>query len=107
MAQLRSDVPSLDAELDVVLLREGSEVPPDHEAVVAMERALAGVGIEPRVVGMTAWVEAVCFNHAGTPAICFGPGRIEDAHSSDESVAVEELDAAHRALSAFISGFLT
>jgi acetylornithine deacetylase len=107
MAQLRSDVPSLDAELDVVLLREGSEVPPDHEAVVAMERALAGVGIEPRVVGMTAWVEAVCFNDAGTPAICFGPGRIEDAHSSDESVAVEELDAAHRALSAFISGFLT
>jgi acetylornithine deacetylase len=107
MAQLRSDVPSLDAELDILLLREGSEVPRDHEAVVAMERALASVGIEPRVVGMTAWVEAVCFNDAGTPAICFGPGRIEDAHSSDESVAVEELDAAHRALSAFISGFLT
>jgi acetylornithine deacetylase len=107
LAQLRSDVPSLDAELDVVLLRDGSEVSRDHEAVRAMEAALESVGVEPRVVGMTAWVEAVCFNQAGTPAICFGPGRIEDAHSTDESVAVAELEAAHRALAAFIARFLT
>jgi acetylornithine deacetylase len=107
LAQLRSDVPSLDAELDVVLLRDGSEVARDHEAVRAMEAALESVGVEPRIVGMTAWVEAVCFNQAGTPAFCFGPGRIEDAHSTDESVAVAELEAAHRALTAFITRFLT
>jgi acetylornithine deacetylase len=107
LAQLRSDVPSLDAELDVVLLRDGSEVARDHEAVRTMEAALESVGVEPRIVGMTAWVEAVCFNQAGTPAFCFGPGRIEDAHSTDESVAVAELDAAHRALAAFIARFLT
>jgi acetylornithine deacetylase len=107
LAQLRSDVPSLDAELDVVLLRDGSEVARDHEAVRTMEAALESVGVEPRIVGMTAWVEAVCFNQAGTPAFCFGPGRIEDAHSTDESVAVAELDAAHRALAAFIARFFT
>jgi acetylornithine deacetylase len=107
LAQLRSDVPSLDAELDVVLLRDGSEVARDHEAVRTMEAALESVGVEPRIVGMTAWVEAVCFNQAGTPAFCFGPGRIEDAHSTDESVAVAELEAAHRALTAFIARFLT
>jgi acetylornithine deacetylase len=106
LAQLRSDVPSLDAELDVVLLRDGSEVARDHEAVRTMEAALESVGVEPRLVGMTAWVEAVCFNQAGTPAFCFGPGRIEDAHSTDESVAVAELEAAHRALTAFIARFL-
>jgi acetylornithine deacetylase len=107
LAQLRSDVPSLDAEVELQLYRAGSEVPRDHELVQTMEAAMVSVGLEPRVAGMTAWVEAVCFNDAGTPAICFGPGRIEDAHSSDESVATEDLEAAHRALSAFIDRFLT
>lgn len=107
LAQLRSDVPSLDAEVELQLHRAGSEVPRDHELVQTMEAAMVSVGLEPRVAGMTAWVEAVCFNEAGTPAICFGPGRIEDAHSSDESVATEDLEAAHRALSAFIDRFLT
>jgi acetylornithine deacetylase len=107
LAQLRSDVPSLDAELDVLVLRDGSEVARDHEVIRIMEAALEDVGVEPRIVGMTAWVEAVCFNGAGTPAFCFGPGRIEDAHSNDESVAVDELEAAHGALSAFIARFLT
>lgn len=107
LAQLRTDVASLRADVEVVLYRGGSEVDPAHPLVAALSDAARAVGIEPRVEGMTAWVEAVVFNQSGTPAVCFGPGRIEQAHSADESVPVEELDRAHRALSEFVGRFLS
>ncbi|HUG40292.1 MAG TPA: ArgE/DapE family deacylase [Longimicrobiales bacterium] len=106
LGRLRSDAPTLRADIDVVLHRNGSEVAPDHPVVAAFARVLAGVGIEPRIEGMSAWVEAVVFNEAGTPAFCFGPGRIEDAHSADESVEVEQVEAGHAALTGFVREFL-
>jgi len=107
IAQLRSDVPSLDAGLEVTLHRSGSELPRDHELVVALSRALEEAGLEPRIQGMSAWVEAAIYNAAGIPALCFGPGRIEDAHTADESVSVEEIEAAHRALLLMARRFLS
>lgn len=107
LGRLRSDVPSLDASVEVTLHRAGSEVPEDHALVVAMADAIREAGLEPSVDGMTAWVEAVTFNETGTPAVCFGPGSIEAAHSADESVPVAEIEAAHRTLTAFIRGFLS
>lgn len=98
VAQLRSDVPSLDADIEVTLHRSGSELPNDHELVVALSGALSEIGVEPEIRGMSAWVEASIYNAAGIPALCFGPGSIEDAHTADESVAIEELETAHRAL---------
>lgn len=107
LAQLRSDIPSLDASLDVVLWRDGSEIAGDHELVGVLSKAAEEAGVQPRLEGMTAWVEAVVFNQSGTPALCFGPGSIEQAHSADESVPVEDLQRAHRALSALVRRFLT
>lgn len=107
LAQLRSDVPSLNAEVEVLLQRDGSEVPADHEAVRLMAEVMTGEGLSPEVRGMSAWVEAVCFNASGTPAFCFGPGRIEDAHSSNESIRIDELEAAHRVLLTFVRRFLS
>lgn len=106
LAQLRSHVPSLDAEVDVVLHRGGSEVRSDHPIVKTLCAAAEEVGIDPRLAGMTAWVEAVVFNESGTPAICFGPGSIEEAHSGEESVPIDELRQAHRALLALVGRFL-
>jgi acetylornithine deacetylase len=106
LTQLGSDVSSLDAEMDVVLHRDGSEIPADDALVRALAEAVGSAGMEPRVSGMTAWVEAEFYNGAGIPALCFGPGRIIDAHSSDESVAIEDLERAHRALTVFVSRFL-
>lgn len=98
LAQLRSDQPALDADLQVQLERSGSEVPRDHELVRGLEQALTDIGVQPRLAGMTAWVEASMYNQAGTPAICFGPGSIQDAHTADESASVQEIETAHRAL---------
>lgn len=107
LAQLRSDVPSLDADTELVLHRDGSEIPADHDLVGALSEAVASAGVDPRVGGMSAWVEAEFFNGTGTPAVCFGPGRIADAHSSDESVAIDDVGRAHRALTAFVTRFLS
>jgi acetylornithine deacetylase len=107
LAQLRSDVPSLDAELEILLQQDGSEVPGDHPLIQELEGAMRAEGLTPRVDGMSAWVEAVCFNVTGTPAVCFGPGRIEDAHASDESIRVEELEKAHSVLRTFVRRYLS
>lgn len=107
LARLRSDVPSLDADVQVVLHRDGSEISASHPLVQAMTRAAGEAGVEPRVEGMTAWVEAVVFNESGTPALCFGPGRIEDAHSAEESVEIEQVHKAHATLDALVTSFLS
>ncbi len=106
LAQLRSDLPSLDATADVTLYRTGTEIPDDHALVQELSRGLAAAGIEPRLEGMTAWVEASFYNEAGIPALCFGPGSIEDAHTAGESVAVEEIEVAQRVLRDVAKGFL-
>ncbi|MGK7311175.1 MAG: ArgE/DapE family deacylase [Candidatus Longimicrobiales bacterium M2_2A_002] len=106
LGELRSELPQLDASLEVTLHRDGSEIPSHHPLVAAMLEAARSTGLEPATVGMSAWVEASTFNGAGIPALCFGPGRIEDAHSADESVAVDEIRAAHRALSALVEAML-
>lgn len=107
LAQLRSDVSTLNAEVKVLLHQDGSEIPDDHELVRVMTTAVQEVGLDVRLAGMTAWDEAGLFNASGTPALTFGPGRIEDAHSNDESVAVAEIERAHRVLTAFVRRFLT
>jgi acetylornithine deacetylase len=40
------------------------------------------------------WTEAALFAAAGLPALVLGPGAIEQAHTSDEWVAVEQLERA-------------
>ncbi len=104
---LRIEVPGLRANVDVALHRDGTEVAVDHALVGTLSRAVEGAGLAARVDGMSAWVEAGILNGSGTPAVCFGPGRIEDAHSPDESVAVEEIEVAHRVLGTFIQEFLS
>jgi acetylornithine deacetylase len=106
LARLRSDVSDLDAEVRVVLDRNGSELGTDHELVRSMTKAAREAGIEAEVRGMSAWVEAVVFHEGGTPAVCFGPGDIGEAHSDAESVRVEDLERAQRALGVFIRRFL-
>lgn len=106
LGELRSDIPLLEASLEITLHRNGSEVPADHELVRQLSSAARAAGMDPGIAGMTAWVEAVVFNESGTPAVCFGPGSISDAHSPEESVAVDEIEAAHRTLTGLVQTFL-
>jgi acetylornithine deacetylase len=100
-------IPGLEAAVRLDLVRPATEVPADHPLVLGLVKASAHEGVEPRLEGMTAWVDAAYLNRAGIPAVCFGPGSIAQAHSADEWVDEEEIRAAARILERFVRDFLS
>ncbi len=103
---MAADHPEVEAELDTELLRDGSDVSPDHPGVIALLDALEAEGCPRTVAGMTAWVDAAYLNTAGIPSICFGPGSIEQAHSVDEWVSLREIELGAEVLTRFAGGTL-
>ena len=82
---------SLDASLEVALERPGTEVPAESDLVQGLLEAARAHQLMAAVSGMTAWVDAALLNEAGTPAVCFGPGATEQAHTADEWIDVREI----------------
>ncbi len=107
LGELRTEVPTLEAKVSVALHQAASEIESGHELVRIIGDAASDQGLEPRIAGMSAWVEADLFNHSGTPALCFGPGSIGEAHSADESAPVDEIRRAHAVLRAAAGRFLS
>lgn len=95
------------AALRMTLERPGTEVPEASPLVRGLLKAIAGRGGDPAIEGMTAWVDAAFLNQSGTPAVCFGPGSIAQAHSADEWIAVDEIETCARVLEDFGRGFLS
>ena len=89
--EVRSREPALDASLRMTLARPGTEVAGDHRLVRGLLDACAESPAGSSIRGMTAWVDAAFLNEAGIAAVCFGPGSIEQAHTHDEWVDVEEI----------------
>ncbi len=92
--------PGVPLEVTGGLARPGADLPDDAPLLTALRRALEAAGVPRRTEGMTAWVESAWFVEAGIPALCFGPGSIARAHTADEWVAVDEIEAAARVLTA-------
>jgi acetylornithine deacetylase len=91
LAELRAREPSLDANLRMTLERPGTEVSVGSPLVQGLLAASAEAGAPALVEGMTAWVDAAFLNEAGVPAVCYGPGSIEQAHTDDEWIDVGEI----------------
>jgi len=106
LGALASREGSMDAVLERTLARPGTEVASDAPLVRGLLAAAAAEGVEPRVKGMTAWVDAAYLNEAGIPAVCFGPGSIAQAHSADEWAPVIEIERCGRVLERFARAFL-
>ncbi len=83
-----------------------AELDASHPLVTALRSAAEAEGEKGRVEGMTAWVESSLFARAGIPAVCFGPGSLDQAHTADEWVPVEEVEAAARILHRFVGDVL-
>jgi acetylornithine deacetylase len=99
--ELRAREPDLDASLRMTLERPGTEVPVESRLVQGLVEAGAAEGSPAAVLGMTAWVDAAFLNEAGVPAVCYGPGSIEQAHTDDEWIDVEEIGVCARVLERF------
>lgn len=91
LGRLAQSESTLDAAIEVTLARPGTEVSESHALVAGLIGAMKAEGVPPLVEGMTAWVDAAFLNEAGIPAVCFGPGSIEQAHTRDEWVDVTQI----------------
>lgn len=97
-----------EASYEHVSFGRASETDPDAEVVGATLAGAAAADIDAEQVGFNAITDARHFRlDAGVPTVLFGPGTIEDdAHTVDESVAVEELVATADAYRAAMEQFL-
>jgi acetylornithine deacetylase len=71
--------------------------PADPIAATTLD-VMADLGLERTIAERTTWTDAATLTHAGTPAICFGPGAIAQAHTVDEYVPLDELTRAAQVL---------
>ena len=68
-----------------------------------LSRAIRRHGRPGRCVGVPYGTDAPAFAAAGIPTIVFGPGAIQQAHTADEWVAIDQLHAATEILVRFAS----
>lgn len=97
----------LDATVEPGLFRAGTEVEPASDLVAALAAACDRANTTTTITGMSAWVDACFLNQSGTPALCFGPGSIAQAHSVDEWVPTAEIETCERILTDFARAFLS
>jgi acetylornithine deacetylase/succinyl-diaminopimelate desuccinylase family protein len=95
-----SDLSYGETHLDVTVKRtmfaRGAEVDSDHQLVATVTEAADDCGIEAGVRGLNGATDARFLIHdASIPTVHFGPGSLtDDAHTVDESVALDDLVAA-------------
>lgn len=76
-----------------------AEVPTDHPIVTSALASARAVGRPSKLGGLENWHDGATLTvEAGIPSICLGPGDINLAHTSSESVPVADLVACAQAL---------
>jgi len=76
----------------------------DHDNAPLAERMAAAakrVGLHSRAIGVPFGTDASAISAAGVPSIVFGPGSIDQAHTADEWLPLDELTGASEALYEF------
>ncbi|MDX3926295.1 MAG: M20/M25/M40 family metallo-hydrolase [Shinella sp.] len=74
------------------------EVPQDSRIIGALVEALSRHGETPSIIAAPFGSDATKFTRTGTPTVVFGPGRIEEAHSNNEHVDLDEVARAANVL---------
>lgn len=85
-------------DIDVLDQAEGAK--PGLDAPLAQE-FITAVGLEPRP--KYGWTDVARFWSLGVPAVNFGPGDPQKAHTDDERVAIEQIEDAERGLRAWLT----
>lgn len=65
------------------------DVPPDHPWL----RRITSIHPSSQPVGAPWFSDAAHLTAAGIPSVCIGPGSIDQAHTEDEFIAIDALDA--------------
>jgi acetylornithine deacetylase len=93
------------ASIEITGGRFGSaRVPADHELPVGLAEVVASVtGRRPALRAEPYGADMQMFvNHGDTPCVIFGPGDVKVAHSANEYVPIDEVEACARVLAAWV-----
>ncbi len=82
----------------LVLAQPPSDLAVDSTLTRAVVSAAGSDSHDAPIEGLSCWTDAALFNAAGIPALCFGPGDIARAHSSDEWVERSQIERATQVL---------
>lgn len=104
------DIEAIKRELEGTLVTSGThyrvveisppyELPEEEPVVRRLQKACRkALGQESRTGGMQSWTDAENLFSRGIPAVVFGPGRLEVAHTPDERISIAEIVAAAKVL---------
>lgn len=91
--QLVSEDPDFKYQLERIMVYEPAEIPIDSFLATVLRKyaaQISGVSTEP--FGMLASTDVRNFiNDAGIPAVNFGPGDLQDPHTFNESIEIQQL----------------
>jgi succinyl-diaminopimelate desuccinylase len=90
-AALEQDDPAWRATVEVLVWAEPFETPAEAGVVQAALAARRRLGLAAAPVGYLQASDGRFFGARGVPTIILGPGRAEDTHVPDESVALEQV----------------
>lgn len=84
------------------------EVDPSHPGVQLLRHAHARIAGAPPVIDVSPTVtDGGWFGDARIPAVIYGPGRLQDAHSVNEKVSIDQLKIHTKTLICFMSEWLS
>jgi acetylornithine deacetylase len=96
-----------DAEIEepLLLVDEALDTPVNAAVVTTAQQASRSLGLQPEPCGVPFGSDASKLSRAGIPTIIFGPGSIDQAHSVDEYVELDQVTKAAEFYRKFILNF--
>ena len=107
LEKLAGEHPGFAAEIEAppLLVDEALDTPAAAAVVTTAQQVLHSLGLNPEVCGVPFGSDASKLSRAGIPTILFGPGSIDQAHSVDEYVALDQVAQAAAFYREFILSF--
>lgn len=104
---LGETIPSFAAEIEepLLLVDEALDTPASACVVTTAQRVARSLEMDPEPCGVPFGSDASKLSRAGIPTILFGPGSIDQAHSVNEYVALEQVSKAADFYREFILNF--
>jgi acetylornithine deacetylase len=94
-SDFRASHPGIEVVMEPRALRDVPlETPAGSALVVCTAQVLKEMGLDPRPYGVPFGSDASKLSAVGIPSIILGPGSIEQAHTADEFVEIEQVEGA-------------
>ncbi|MGB0578675.1 MAG: M20 family metallopeptidase [Limisphaerales bacterium] len=104
---VRERHPKIRVEMVKPYTQDAAMDTPEEESVVqSASAALKAMNMPPEPAGVPFGCDCTKISRAGVPAIIFGPGCIDQAHTADEFIEVRQVELAHEFYRHFLLRFV-